>query len=252
MLQPPSLRSNEVTFPKSMEGHWICQRYVTSVEGDSGQAFKAWNSLGGTIYDSSESQAQMLFRDLKRTSESYKVRFYSPESTNIDDLFYEYDGSKVRGVLLDRGYEMYSRLASSGKLGEGNNNDSDISISWDPLKPNHLVYQRNRLGAINVDIVQRTIELPSQMGWGSNELYRVEEPLSRTPSSLDVFSGGSSLITRAIRIQRRYRRNFDENGGRIVEALEIMKTYRVLDGVAGIEMPTSTTKSIFRFTPSEQ
>ena len=34
----------------------------------------------------------------------------------------------------------------------------------------------------------------------------------------------------------------------VVEGLEIVKTYRVLDGVAGIEFPTSTTKSTLRLT----
>ena len=34
----------------------------------------------------------------------------------------------------------------------------------------------------------------------------------------------------------------------VVEGLEIVKTFRVLDGVAGVEMPTSTAKSKLRLT----
>ena len=51
---------------------------------------------------------------------------------------------------------------------------------------------------------------------------------------------------KAARVQRRYRRSFDSSGNRVVEGLEIVKTFRVLDGVAGLEMPTSTTKSQLR------
>mmetsp|Transcript_2993 Transcript_2993/g.8175 ORF Transcript_2993/g.8175 Transcript_2993/m.8175 type:complete len:224 (+) Transcript_2993:308-979(+) len=45
-----------------------------------------------------------------------------------------------------------------------------------------------------------------------------------------------------------HKSGYDDGGNRIVEGLEIMKTYRVLDGVAGTEMPTSTTKSMIRLT----
>ena len=56
-------------------------------------------------------------------------------------------------------------------------------------------------------------------------------------------------MQRAVRVKRRYRRALDEkSGGRIVEGLEIMKTYRVLDGIAGVEMPTSTTESQIKLT----
>ena len=35
---------------------------------------------------------------------------------------------------------------------------------------------------------------------------------------------------------------------RVVEGLEIVTTYRVLDGIAGTEYPTSTTKATIRLT----
>jgi len=47
-------------------------------------------------------------------------------------------------------------------------------------------------------------------------------------------------------VQRRFRRAFGKDGSRIVEGLEIVKTFRVMDGIAGTEMPTSTTKSSLR------
>ena len=55
-------------------------------------------------------------------------------------------------------------------------------------------------------------------------------------------------ITYAARLQRRYRRSLTSDGARLVEGLEIMRTYRVLDGIAGVEFPTSTTKSLLRLT----
>ena len=51
-----------------------------------------------------------------------------------------------------------------------------------------------------------------------------------------------------MRVQRRWRRAEAATGERVVEGLEIVKTYRVLDGVAGVEFPTSTTKSTLRLT----
>ena len=43
------------------------------------------------------------------------------------------------------------------------------------------------------------------------------------------------------------RRNF-EGDQRVVEGLEVVKTFRVLDGVAGTEYPTSTIRSQLRLT----
>lgn len=95
---------------------------------------------------------------------------------------------------------------------------------------------------VEIAVVQRKIELPSEKGFGYSELYRV------TSSAGGIF--GDSKVQRAVKVQRRYRRALDENGNRIVEGLEIQKTFRVLDGVAGIEMPTSTMKSSLKFRES--
>jgi len=55
-------------------------------------------------------------------------------------------------------------------------------------------------------------------------------------------------IVYATRVQRRWRRATTDEGDRVVEGLEIQKTYRVLDGIASIETPTSTVKSTIRLT----
>lgn len=52
-------------------------------------------------------------------------------------------------------------------------------------------------------------------------------------------------VERALRVRRKYRRAFDKAGNREIEGLEIVQTFRVLDGVAG-DLPTSTTKSTLR------
>lgn len=121
---------------------------------------------------------------------------------------------EMTGVVLDRGYETSSRTHNP-------------SVLWEVTKPNNLQY-----GNIRVSVVKRKVEPPSDQGFGFDELYRVDD----------------GLVTRAIQVKRRYRRNFDPDGNRVVEGLEIMKTFRVLDGVAGTEMPTSTTKSQLMLT----
>lgn len=127
------------------------------------------------------------------------------------------------GVVLDRGFEVDSRVRGA-------------TVSWDRRHPNELSYARTSGGrgsAATIRVVQRSAEAPSEKGWGSNELIRV------TTNDGSLFGP----IDYAVRVQRRYRRANDETGARIVEGLEIMKTYRVLDGIAGVEYPTSTTKS---------
>jgi hypothetical protein len=115
-------------------------------------------------------------------------------------------------VVADRGFEINSR------------NDSP-EVQWDVTEPNVLVHDK-----IKLRVVKRSVEPPTDQGFGFDELIRVDE----------------SLVTRAVQVKRRYRRAFDEQGNRVVEGLEIMKTFRVLDGVAGTEFPTSVTKSTIR------
>ena len=93
---------------------------------------------------------------------------------------------------------------------------------------------------VELAIIQRSVESSSSSsndGFGFNELVRLTE--RQVPAGIP--------IQRCARVQRRYRTTTTEpGGGVVVEGLEIVKTYRVLDGVAGIELPTSTTKSQIR------
>ena len=152
----------------------------------------------------------------------------APES--MKDADYQYDGTSLHASISDRGYELSTRM--------GLPNDT---IQWDVNKANNSIdYTRNN-DAVNLTIVQRKIELPSDSGFGSDEIYRIQS------SAGGIFAGTN--VYRAARVRRRYRRGFDEGTGkRILDCIEIVTTHRVLDGIAGIELPTSTCKSRMRFT----
>ena len=219
----------DVLYPPSLNGTWLCQRVVTSVEGDQAQAEGAWRLLGGT--------------GSIRGVEQYIVRYVGQPGTGVDDngrmtgaasslqSIEGIDGKRYFGVVLDRGYEMASRMHGA-------------NVSWDVASAETLRYERDADGpgaAAELRVMQRSVEPPSDKGWGSNELVRI------TTSASTLFTA-SFDITYAARVQRRFRRSFTDTGERVVEGLEIVKTYRVLDGVAGVEMPTSTTRSTLRLT----
>ena len=121
------------------------------------------------------------------------------------------------GVVNDRGFEMEARTKKKS------------TVSWDSSHPDILEYDKYRIA-----VVLRSVEPPTDQGFGFNELYSIDD----------------GMVSRAVQVKRRYRRAFDSAGNRVVEGLEIMKTFRVLDGVAGTEMPTSTIKSQIRLTRS--
>ena len=179
--------ANDVMYPKSIDGRWVCERVVIKVEGDNFQAESAYRSLGGK-------QQQNLQPGMK---ERYEIRY-------IESPFF---GNS--GVVLDRGYELASRTGAT-------------DVRWDINSPNKLQYGNTKLS-----VVKRSVEVPNDQGFGFDELFSLVDP----------------MVTRAIQIKRRYRRAYDEQGNRVIEGLEIMKTFRVLDGIAGTEMPTSTVKS---------
>ena len=85
---------------------------------------------------------------------------------------------------------------------------------------------------------------------------RPEEPAQISPTDCEkpmpAFSGGlfgGAQLVKAARVKRKFRRAYADDGtSRQIEGLEIMTTYRCLDGVCGVEMPTSTTKSTLRLT----
>lgn len=226
--RPPA--QSDVFYPPSLIGLWRCDRVVMSIEGDAQQAEGAWRLLGG--------------EGSIRQPESYALRYipqpgatFGPDGKMVGDAQLQAitgtDGKKYFGVILDRGFELDSRTRGA-------------TVRWEPGAPDDLGYERTAGGrgsAAEVRVLQRSVELPNDKGWGSNELLRL-----RTPSGF-----GDAKIDYALRVQRRFRRGTTESGARVVEGLEIIKTYRVLDGVAGVEMPTSTTKATLRLTrPQEQ
>ena len=225
--RPPA--QPDVFYPPSLIGLWRCERVVTSIEGDAQQAEGAWRLLGGA--------------GSIRQPESYALRYIpqpgatiGPDGKMVGDARLQAitgtDGKKYFGVILDRGFELDSRTRGA-------------TVRWEPSTPDELSYERaagGRGSAAELRVLQRSVELPSDKGWGSNELLRL-----RTPAGF-----GDAKIDYALRVQRRFRRGTTESGARVVEGLEIIKTYRVLDGVAGIEMPTSTTKATLRLTRPQQ
>ena len=205
----------DVAFPPSLIGLWQCERCVVSCEGDASQAAGAWFDLGG--------RSAALFTS--REPEIFLTRFVASPSGA------ETDGGVA--TVLDRSFEVSNRISNA------------INVTWDVTSPNTLLFERGDgsgggLGPTELTVVQRKVELPSDKGFGFDELIRVS-------SRAGGLFGDQQLI-RAARVKRRYRRAYDENGERVVEGLEVMKTYRVLDGVAGVELPTSTTKSTLRLT----
>ena len=216
---------DDVYYPPSLIGIWQCERTVASVEGDAAQAEGAWRLLGGT--GSFREPESFLLRYIAQPGASF-----GPDGKMIGDASLQSiqgtDGRKYFGVILDRAFEINSRVHGA-------------TVTWDARTPNALSYARSSGGrgsAADLRVIRRTVELPSDKGWGLNELYRVT-------TSTDAF-GGKFSIDYAVRIQRRFRRGTLTSGERVVEGLEVMKTFRVLDGVAGVEMPTSTTKSTMR------
>jgi hypothetical protein len=168
-----------------------------------------WNCERVVIQSEGDSyQAEVAWRSLGGGNkplngpESYQTRFV--KSTLIGDS----------GVVLDRSFDIQSR--------SGNSN-----VQWSADAPDMVQSDK-----INLLVVQRSVELPSDNGFGSNELISIQE----------------GPFERACRVKRRFRRAFDADGNRVVEGLEIMKTFRVLDHVAGTDLPTSTTKSQIRLT----
>lgn len=206
-----TISGKDVIFPQSMAGLWKCRRVVTSVEGDVGQAELAFKNLGGS--------------GPMKEIESFETQFILPNEKLGVQNTYEFETDVFSGVVLDRGFELESRKG--------------CRASWVIEDPDVLAYEKDGSN-VEIVVVQRKVEMPSDKGFGFSELYRI------TSSAGGIFKDNN--VQRAVRVQRRYRRGLDEAGNRIVEGLEIQKTYRVLDGIAGVEMPTSTTKSSIKLT----
>jgi len=235
--QPLLLKSSDAFFPASCcltvvdnnnKTSWNVQRAVTSVEGDVGQAGVVWKALGGDDLRS--------FTD--KLTEVYEARFVPSPN---DDATYVFDdgkstttgggGKTLRSSVLDRGYDIASRCGGT-------------NVSWDAQNGGDLSYttkssssSSSSMAVMELKVMQRKND-SSEQGFGSDELIRIH------PASNSIFGD----LYRVARVKRRFRRDFDANGNRIIEGLEIVTTYRVLDGIAGIEMPTSTCRSRIRMT----
>uniref|UniRef100_A0A7S4M4J1 DUF6816 domain-containing protein n=1 Tax=Odontella aurita TaxID=265563 RepID=A0A7S4M4J1_9STRA len=220
---PSAVASPDVIYPASLLGSWSVARTRTATEGDLGQAGVAWRLMGG---GDDRKFAEGL-------DEKYDVRYVEAPPSSGAGAEYVFEGKKMRGVVLDRGDELSSR--KSAKF------SSDVR--WDVNNPNFLRYVDGFGEPVELAVVQRRVEPPSsEAGFGSDELVRI------TASPGGLLKSAAGPVVRAARVRRRFRRGFDADGNRIVEGLEIVTTYRVLDGIAGVEMPTSTTKSRLRMT----
>lgn len=221
LTSPPPLKYSDEIFPSSVAGEWHVRRAVTSVEVDRGQAELAWRVLGGGGGFGSSADADAF---AGKRSETYRTKFVV--ATNGPGCAYEFDGKTLTGIVCDRGYETSSRL--------NQRREEPLVASWEISNPNRVAY-----GPVVLDVVQRSTAEINEMGFGSNELFRATTPLGGlTPGK----------VVRAVRVRRKFRRSFDPEGNRVIEGLEIVNTYRVLDGIAGVEMTTSTTKSVLRLT----
>lgn len=220
LLSPKPLSASEVFYPSSMaDTRWKVQRVVTSVEGNLEQSALAWKLLGGSD--------ERTFTS--KLTEVYEADFIAaPE--NMKDASYTFDGKKMQSAILDRLSELSSRVGIEQGL---------IRLV---IQNNSIEYTRSKNdGPINITVVSRKIEPPTESGFGSDEIYRIYS------SAGGVFAGAN--VYRCARVRRRFRRGFDESTGkRILDGIEIVTTHRVLDGVAGMELPTSTCKSRLRYT----
>eukprot|EP00555_Chaetoceros_dichaeta_P012762 CAMPEP_0198257086 /NCGR_PEP_ID=MMETSP1447-20131203/6844_1 /TAXON_ID=420782 /ORGANISM="Chaetoceros dichaeta, Strain CCMP1751" /LENGTH=352 /DNA_ID=CAMNT_0043943893 /DNA_START=232 /DNA_END=1290 /DNA_ORIENTATION=+ len=246
LLSPPPLKAVDAIYPSSLLGLWQCQRVVVLVEGDKDQARLAWKVLGGG--DASVSDDVFA----KQKIERFYTKFIDPPTlptrstsdtgtTTKNPYGYEYQGQTLTGVVVDRVFEMESRLnekipQEQPTPGNTNKNTGQL-INGGGGDSTAFKYETVKGAIVELVVVDRTIEAPSENGFGYNELIRI------TTAAGGLAPGN---VIRAARVKRRFRRAFDKDGNRVVEGLEIVKTFRVLDGVAG-EIPTSTTKSQIQF-----
>ena len=217
LLSTDALSSSEVFFPNSMIGSkWRVQRALKSVEGDLGQAGLMWGLLGGPD--------ERTFTS--KLTEVYDAQFLkAPEG--LEGSTYTYEGKQLESAILDRRSELASRL----HIRPDDIMCTDRTVQYNKPPNNELV---------SLTAVKRKSEPISEQGFGSDEVFRVSS------SAGGIF--GNASVYRAARLRRRFRRGFDESTGRRrIDGIEIVTTHRVLDGVAGMELPTSTMKSILRF-----
>mmetsp|Transcript_56482 Transcript_56482/g.137091 ORF Transcript_56482/g.137091 Transcript_56482/m.137091 type:complete len:355 (-) Transcript_56482:860-1924(-) len=209
------LRFDDVYYPPSMEGRWTCRRRIIKVDGDNFQASEAFRCLSGGSRSGGKLATEM--------TETFDAMFIKPP-TSVKKEFEQY-------VVSDRGFDMTSRSRKNEK-------DDNVPVEWSVDDPNILKVGSGGGGGksiIRIEVVDRSVEIPNDQGFGYDELLRIDD-------------GTTLNIIRAVQIKRRFRRAYDGDGNRVVEGLELVKTFRVLDGIAGTEFPTSTVKSQLTLT----
>jgi hypothetical protein len=145
--------------------------------------------------------------DFKALTERFPTRFVGQPGSG-----------PMMGVVMDRGFETAARIGAAGGR----------VLQWEHERPNVLRYSGVAgAGEVVVRVWQRSIE-QLDGGFGFKELYTIDE------------GSGPGKFERVASIKRRYRLS---SGG--IDGLEIMKTFRLLDGVVG-DLPTSTMKTRIR------
>ena len=98
--------------------------------------------------------------------EQYATRFVDAPATTPCE--YDFEGQSIKGMVLDRGFELNARVGGASV------------VDWDAARPDVLKYERAAGGGeLELVVVQRTIEMPSEQGFGFNELIRVTTPAGR-------------------------------------------------------------------------
>jgi len=208
---------NNIVFPVSLEGTYSCQRSIVSIEGDTYQAETAWKALGG-----GSKGANVVF-GVGKTPETYTTRFIASGNQQY--------------AVLDRAFEWSSRVHSSLDATTTTTTTAATTTTnaniaqWNPNAPNVATLN----GRTELAVIQRSViepNLDQGIVAGGQELVRIRD----------------GPFTRAVIVKQRFRpssstNNSEDYNYEELEGLELVKTYRVLDGIAGTEFPTSTTKS---------
>jgi hypothetical protein len=213
---------DNIVFPASLQGRWSCVRTCVSVQGDAYQAQSAWKAMLGGGGGGINSRFGP-----KTVPEQYEIQFipapFQPEKYTV----------------LDRSYELQSRSSSVG------GGLPEVVVQWSPQEPNNA-----RVGtSTELAVIQRNAIVPNleQGGTivvgGGQELIRISS-----------VSGGDPIV-RAVLVKQRFRIAAAASDADTTDAadagansqqtsitlVELVQTFRVLDGIAGTEFPTSTT-----------
>lgn len=247
VCSPPPMILTDIIYPNTFLGRWKCQRVRTRVKGDRLQAELAWKVLGGGggfggeqgDDESSNGKGSSMFSE-RNKKEAFDTAFFSTR-----------DGD----VILDRGFDFESRLLQQPEVLKRN-----VTVHWEAQFPNTLEYEfeKRAIGGIDLTVVQRNIDTPAHNSecFGFNEMIRIRSTRSNNNKRTSNNNGGIFSVVpvqqSVVQIERRYRILDDGPENRVMEGLEVLKTYLVLDnGIVRTDVPTSTTRSRIRLSRSK-